>query len=85
MYHSKSFSCNVYRRGLGLAALGGAVYAIGGLDDKTCFDTVERYDPNANNWTPVAPMILPRGGVGVAVLKVSGRDYNFNPFPNISY
>ena len=58
------------RRGLGLACMGGAIYAVGGLDDKNCFDTVERYDPNGNAWTQVASLNLPRGGVGVAVLKV---------------
>ena len=51
--------------------MGGAIYAVGGLDDKNCFDTVERYDPVANTWTQVASLNLPRGGVGVAVLKVS--------------
>ena len=61
-----------YRRGLGLACMGGAIYAVGGLDDKNCFDTVERYDPNGNTWTQVASLNLPRGGVGVAVLKVRG-------------
>lgn len=60
-----------FRRGLGLACLGDtAIYAVGGLDDKNCFDTVERYDPVANTWTQVASLNLPRGGVGVAVLKV---------------
>ena len=64
------FSTIIDSRGLGLAALGGAVYAVGGLDDKLCFDIVERYDPSSNNWTQVASMTLPRGGVGVAALRV---------------
>lgn len=59
------------RRGLAVAALGNVLYAIGGLDDTACFNTVERYDPSADQWSSVAPMIIPRGGVGVAVLKVS--------------
>ena len=59
------------RRGLAVAAMGNALYAIGGLDDTACFDTVERYDPSIDNWSPVAPMNIPRGGVGVGVLKVS--------------
>jgi len=54
-----------------VAALGEALYAIGGLDDTACFDIVERYDPAADSWGMVAPMNVARGGVGVAVLKVS--------------
>ena len=72
----------IYRRGLGLACMGGAIYAVGGLDDKNCFDTVERYDPVANTWTQVASLNLPRGGVGVAVLKVMPDQ---NPFFSIDF
>lgn len=46
------------------------IYAVGGLDDATCFNTVERYDPETNLWAFVASMEIPRGGVGVATLKV---------------
>lgn len=60
----------MYRRGLALACLGGPIYAVGGLDDTTCFNTVERYDPAADMWTFVANMLTPRGGVGLAALKV---------------
>jgi len=73
-----------HSRGLGLACLGGAIYAVGGLDDKTCFDTVERYDPGANSWTQVASMNLPRGGVGVASLKVSYSVIICSPISHIS-
>ena len=61
---------STYRRGLAVAALGNALYAIGGLDDSTCFDSVERYDPSIDSWSAVAPMNIPRGGVGIGVLKV---------------
>ena len=46
---------------------------MGGLDDSTCFDVVERYDPESNSWDMVQTMIMPRGGVAVAPLKVYGR------------
>ena len=46
------------------------MYAVGGLDDSTCFDTVERYDIEHNTWSPVASMSTARGGVAVAALKV---------------
>uniref|UniRef100_A0A2C9JL26 BTB domain-containing protein n=1 Tax=Biomphalaria glabrata TaxID=6526 RepID=A0A2C9JL26_BIOGL len=57
------------RRGIALACSGDVIYAVGGLDDATCFNTVERYDPGRDNWSFIAPMETPRGGVGVATLK----------------
>ncbi len=58
------------RRGIALACLGGPIYAIGGLDDSTCFNTVERYDIGSDSWSCVQSMTFPRGGVAVATLKV---------------
>lgn len=58
------------RRGIALAALGGPIYAIGGLDDNSCFSDVERYDIESDRWSAVAPMNTPRGGVGSVVLGV---------------
>ena len=40
----------------------------GGLDDVNCYRTVERYDPQSDEWTEVASLKSPRGGVGVATL-----------------
>lgn len=59
-----------HRRGIALSSLGGPIYAIGGLDDNTCFNDVERYDVECDRWTAVAPMITPRGGVGSVALVV---------------
>lgn len=58
------------RRGIALACLGAAIYAVGGLDDSTCYSLVERYDPSVDQWTMVDNMNIPRGGVGVTALKV---------------
>lgn len=58
------------RRGIALAALGGPIYAIGGLDDNSCFNDVERYDIERDSWSAVAPMNTPRGGVGSVALGV---------------
>ena len=58
------------RRGIALAALGGPIYAIGGLDDNSCFNDVERYDIESDRWSAVAPMNTPRGGVGSVALGV---------------
>lgn len=60
----------MYRRGIALAALGGPIYVLGGLDDNTCFNNVERYDIESNCWSDVAHMRTPRGGVGSAALGV---------------
>lgn len=54
-----------------MASLGGPIYAIGGLDDNTCFNDVERYDIESDQWSTVAPMNTPRGGVGSVALVVS--------------
>lgn len=53
---------------------GGPMYALGGLDDNTCYSTVERYDPETNTWSEVQEMNFPRGGVAVASMKVRYRD-----------
>lgn len=59
-----------FRRGIALATLGGPIYAIGGLDDNSCFNDVERYDIESDCWSAVAPMNTPRGGVGSVALGV---------------
>ena len=38
---------------------------LGGLDDVNCYRAVERYDPQSDEWTEVASLRSPRGGVGV--------------------
>ena len=73
------------RRGLAVACLGGPLYAIGGLDDNTCYNTVERYDPETDSWSCVQSMNVPRGGVAVSTLKVCHlqnckSDMNCNSF-----
>lgn len=57
-----------------MSSLGGPIYAIGGLDDNTCFNNVERYDLECDSWTAVAPMNTPRGGVGSVALVVCEQD-----------
>lgn len=45
------------------------VFIPGGLDDVNCYRTVERYDPQLDEWTEVANLKSPRGGVGVCTLR----------------
>ena len=44
------------------------MYAVGGHDGINYLKTVERYNPETNEWTCVASMGARRGGVGVAPL-----------------
>ena len=45
------------RDGLGVAVVGGILYAVGGMGSSgTNLQTVESYDPGLNSWTSVAPM-----------------------------
>ena len=45
----------------------------GGFDDNSPLNSVEKYDPEANQWTTMTAMSCPRGGVGVAAL--AGKIY----------
>ena len=64
------------RRGIGVAAVGGKVYTIGGTDGNLRgFGVVEVYDPATNSWTRKADMPTPRGFAAIAV--VDGRIYVF--------
>ena len=41
---------------LGLAMLDGHVFAVGGWEGSSRLDSVERYDPETNTWSPVASL-----------------------------
>lgn len=67
------------RLGVAVAVLGGYLYAIGGSDGQSPLNTVERYDPRHNKWSPVSPMSTRRKHLGCAVFNnfiyaVGGRD-----------
>uniref|UniRef100_A0A8C6S744 Kelch-like family member 8 n=1 Tax=Neogobius melanostomus TaxID=47308 RepID=A0A8C6S744_9GOBI len=62
------------RRGIALAALGGPIYAIGGLNDNSCFNDVERYDIESDCWSSVAPMNTPVVVWVLFVYAVGGND-----------
>ena len=52
----------------GVGVLEGPMYAVGGHDGWSYLNTVERWDPQARQWSYVAPMSTPRSTVGVAIL-----------------
>lgn len=58
-----------YRSAGGVSALRGFVYALGGHDGLSIFDSVERYDPSTDSWTKVKPMLSRRCRLGVATLN----------------
>lgn len=56
---------HVCRGGVGVASLGGYLFAIGGHDGRTYLNTAEMYCPKFNTWTMVASMNTSRAGAGV--------------------
>jgi N-acetylneuraminic acid mutarotase len=53
---SRKASLPVPRTNLSAVALGGKIYAIGGLDPNHATKTVFVYDPRANKWSPGTPL-----------------------------
>ena len=66
-------SMSIKRLGVGVAVLGGYLYAVGGSDGQTPWNLVERYDPKENRWTEVASMTTRRKHLGCAVYRVRSR------------
>ncbi len=58
---------------LGMAALDGKLYAVGGTSGGYRLATVEQYDPASNTWTAKAPM--PTARLGLAVAALDGKLY----------
>lgn len=56
------------RSGLGIAVVEGKIYAIGGQNYLTYFDTNEMYDPDINTWATKASMPTARSNFGIAVV-----------------
>ena len=69
-------SLNVKRWKCGLVAIGGCLYAVGGMDSPKAghwglpLKTVERYDPALDLWIEVASMNEARFGCAVAAYQV---------------
>jgi len=56
---------------MGIASLNGYLYLLGGLTNwpGPALTTFQRYNPNTDSWSDLAPLPLPRGALGVAVLN----------------
>ena len=57
------------KNALGLAALGGKLYAVTGTNNVTISTTCEVYDPSANSWGYIAPTTFPRELGAAATLR----------------
>ncbi len=55
------------RRGMGVATMGGCVYAIGGSDGLNSLRLVERYDPTSDSWSKLADLHQERSSVSATV------------------
>ncbi len=68
-------SMNVCRGGVGLAALGGYLAAIGGHDGKAYLNSAEMYNPITDSWENIASMNTSRAGAGVVTLATSTLNF----------
>ncbi|TNM88263.1 hypothetical protein fugu_006484 [Takifugu bimaculatus] len=59
--------CNAGRHQAAVCELEGFMYVAGGAESWNCLNSVERYNPENNTWTLVAPMNVARRGAGIAV------------------
>ena len=70
---------NIGRYQVSVAALGNYIYAVGGVDQMGCLNSVERYDLEKDEWTLVEPMHVCRRGCGLCafgdkLLAIGGHD-----------
>ncbi|GBP61442.1 Actin-binding protein IPP [Eumeta japonica] len=59
----------ISRSMLGVAALGGLLYAVGGENNDKALASGEVYDPITDKWTPIAPMQKARQCFGLAAVN----------------
>ena len=60
---------HVARDNLGVAVVGGKIYAIGGYDSSGDLGTNEEYDPVTDTWVFKASMLVPSSGFATAVYE----------------
>jgi kelch-like protein 19 len=62
---------NSRRIGVGLACVNRLLFAVGGYDGQQRLKSVERYDPENDEWSYVSPMNTTRSGAGKSLLSLS--------------
>lgn len=84
---SRGETMTVRRKNLAAGAIGGTVYAIGGENDFTWFQTNEAYDPATNRWTTRAPMptarAFPTAVAAGGLLYVIGGENQTGPLATV--
>lgn len=59
------------RIGVGVAVINRLLYAVGGFDGTHRLSSSECYDPDRDEWTPMASMNTVRSGAGEGKIKYS--------------
>jgi N-acetylneuraminic acid mutarotase len=57
----------IQRSGFGSAVVDNTLYLAGGCNNLSKVSTVDKYDPEKDEWTSVARMSVRRSGLGVGV------------------
>ena len=71
------------RSQVGVCALQGKIYAVGGSDVWDCLNSVEVYNPEVDRWDNEVPMSTCRRGAGVCSFKGKQRLWNVYIVGNI--
>ena len=57
----------IQRSGFSSAVVDNSLYLVGGCNNLSKVNTVDKYDPEKDKWTSVARMSIRRSGLGVGV------------------
>ena len=60
-------SLPIPRSGFGSAVVDSTLYLVGGCNNLSKVNTVDKYDPDTDEWSPVPHMSVRRSGLGVGV------------------
>ena len=77
IYQSLKFALPSGRTEVGVCAVRGQIYAVGGSDSWNCYNSVEVYQPEEDCWRTIAPMKTCRRGAGTCTLEGKPISENF--------
>ena len=69
---------------MGLAVLGGYLYALGGHNGREYLTLAEIYDSYTDKWTSLSSMKIARAGVGIAVSQMHPQEESYRSLINLS-